>query len=68
MRFDLDKWAIIDKLAESEGVPEGTRRKWRIRGVPAAWQIKFVKARPGILSFDDFGTSVLIPTSGGPTG
>ncbi len=59
------KWSIIDALAESEGVPKETRKKWRHRGVPAAWQIRFVKARPGALSFDDFGTSVLIPRAEG---
>lgn len=61
MLIDIDKWAIIDKLAENEGVPKETRKKWRHRGVPATWQIKFVRARPGVLSFDDFGTSVAFP-------
>lgn len=58
MNFEPDKWAIINELAESEGVPKETRKKWRVRGVPASWQIKFVKTRPADLSFDDFGTSV----------
>jgi hypothetical protein len=61
MKIEVDKWVLINELAESLGVPYETRKKWRIRGVPAAWQIRFVQARPESLSFDDFGTSVLIP-------
>lgn len=53
MKLDQHKWAIINDLAEKEGVPKDTRRKWRIRGVPTAWQIKLVKTSPH-LSFDDF--------------
>jgi hypothetical protein len=49
-----DKWRIVESLAKKAGVLPATRRKWRVRGVPAAWQIKFVEAAPGLLSFDDF--------------
>lgn len=56
MKFDQHKWAVINDLAEKEGVPRDTRRKWRLRGVPTAWQIKLVKNSPH-LSFDDFETN-----------
>jgi hypothetical protein len=65
MKLETDKWSIVDSLAESMGVPKETRKKWRFRGVPAAWQIKFVTARRDVLSFDDFGTSVEIPNPPG---
>jgi hypothetical protein len=54
MKFDPAKWALIDELAENEGVPMATRKKWKARGIPSAWQIRFVQARPGSLSFADF--------------
>lgn len=62
MKLDPDKWSIVDEFADSKGVPKETRKKWRVRGVPAAWQIRLVQAMPDILSFEDFGTSVVFPT------
>lgn len=61
MKLEPTKQAIVDALAEGMGIPKETRKKWRARGVPAKLQIEFVKLRPDALSFDDFGTSVLIP-------
>jgi hypothetical protein len=55
MMLNRDKWRLVDALAEKAGVRPETRKKWRIRGVPPAWQIKFVAAAsPGLLSFSDF--------------
>jgi hypothetical protein len=56
MLTKIDKWKVIERLAETHGVSKETRRKWRSRGVPPAWQIKFVRAAPTALNFDDFGS------------
>lgn len=54
MKFFADKWRMIETLAEAQGASAAARKKWRSRGVPAAWQIKLVSASSGLLSFSDF--------------
>jgi hypothetical protein len=54
MMMDSDKWRLVQELAEKAGVSYEARRKWRIRGVPPAWQIRLVAAAPRRLSFSDF--------------
>jgi hypothetical protein len=50
-----EKWRLVEALAKKAGVRPETRKKWRVRGVPAVWQIKLVSAAPpGLLSFTDF--------------
>ena len=54
----MDKWDIIDELAEAEGVGPEARRKWRERGkVAARWHLRLLAAaeRKSLpLTADDF--------------
>ena len=54
MLNDDDKWKVITTLAQSHGVGKEALRKWKTRGVPTVWQIKFVCAAPTALNFGDF--------------
>lgn len=54
MKANPEKWLLIDRMAGDAGVPKDTRKKWRVRGVPAKWRIRLVLANPFALSFDDF--------------
>ena len=54
MLTDPNKISIVDALAEKHGVSKEARRKWRERGVPSRWQIRFVNERPDALAFSDF--------------
>lgn len=38
MANEID-WKSVDAAADSLGVKEAARRKWRQRGIPAKWQI-----------------------------
>lgn len=41
----MSKWAIIDELAEAEGVGPEARRKWRERGrVASRWHLRLLAA------------------------
>ena len=41
-----DAWDEIERLGRNLGAGDEAMRKWRVRGVPAKWQIKIMAADP----------------------
>jgi hypothetical protein len=37
-----DAWAEIERLGREFGAGDEAIRKWRLRGVPAKWQLRFI--------------------------
>jgi hypothetical protein len=57
-------WKLVDTTAEEMGVKVETRRKWRQRGLPPAWQLSIAQhlMRRGYpVSLDDFAKLELRP-------
>jgi len=41
-----DAWDEIERLGRELGAGDEAMRKWRVRGVPAKWQLKIMAADP----------------------
>ena len=48
------KWELVEQMARQAGVKEYALAKWRLRGVPGSWAIKFIVASGGKLTAYDF--------------
>ena len=48
----MKPWTEIDRVAESLGVKEWARKKWRARGIPPKWQVAIWRKSDGRLSLD----------------
>ena len=48
-------WDQIERLGRELGAGDEAMRKWRVRGVPARWQLKIIAADPaGAIARDAF--------------